>query len=383
MSAASKKNRRTMVLVVVAAAIAAVVAGVALRSSAPRQSAVAARTMVGVPEAYARPIAVDVNGDGVEDMVLVTSVGGDAFVQAIDGRDGHVLYAIDPEVHDAPLALFARGDRLGVARIPASGNASVSIHELASGRSIQSRVLDPANGRICESAGGSKATPKGAFLFEGAASADASSFGGSGSVSVVDLASAKASQAKSRCGPVAKPNVADVPSASSAPPARFSAETPLRSGAGPYGGRDVVVVPSGLAFLMVDAPVTPGETGAPESHDAGAGTKTVVGLDLLSGTTRFERSLASLGLTTQAVDHIEATEKGALLFFEGDAGVALLDAEHGDRRWTMELPKGHRLASYTLSPTRLYLHVRSADHASAKILVVDLTSGAAVQSIPH
>jgi hypothetical protein len=402
------RNRQTIALVVGGALVAGMLALVVFGSSSSRKPPAAARTTVGVPEPYARPIALDINGDGEEDVVLVTSFPGskpsveerEVVVQAIDGRDGHVLYALAPGESALPgarpsVALVARGSRLGVANVLAGGPGTISIHEIANGRTIATLALEPATGRVCQSAGGSKAKPKGAFLFEGVPGPDAQvpSFGGR-PVSVVDLDRATVNQVTSSCGPLATTNVADgaMPSASEHGmwPLRFSPEVPLRKGAGPYGGNDVVALPSGLAFLVVDG-ASPSQGGAAAS-DAGTEPPSVgpmvVGLDLAQGITRFERSLESTGVKAHAIERIEATEKGPLFFFGDDAGIALLDAERGDRRWSLELPKEHRLASYTLSPTRIYLHVFVPNDdpakraSSSKILVVDLASGALVRSLP-
>lgn len=368
-------------------------------------------TAVGIPEPYARPVVADVDGDGVEDVILVTTMdrgrqsseehGRFAFVQAIDGKDGRVLYSIDQgranssggDAKSSPrIVLVASKDRLGVARIPATGRTSLTIHELATGKELKELSFEPSTGRACENRGG-PSSPKGTFFFERPG-------GSSGTVVDLDRATATA-PARSTCGEVATANVADAPAESStertegAP--RFSQETRLRKGAGPYGGKTLVVLSSGLGFLVVDDKgAEPGATSASDGGvrpgDSGHGATEVVGLDVAAGKTLFERSLASLGFTTQEVDHIEATDRGPLLFFEGSAGLALLDATRGDKTWALGLPKGLHISSYTLTKGRAYLHVSGADSTtddsvskerSSRVLIVDLANGTYVRSLPE
>jgi hypothetical protein len=167
---------------------------------------------------------------------------------------------------------------------------------------------------------------------------------------------------------------------------RFSPETTLRKGAGPYGGRTLVVLPSGLGYLTVER-----STAESATADAGAGHTTssdVVGLDVVAGKTLFERPLASLGLSMGAVERIEATDRGPLLFFADGAGLALLEGQRGDLSWSLPLSKDERIASYTLTSSRLYLHVRrsAGGHASPdpspRIVVVDLASGRVLRTLP-
>ena len=383
--AGKHEARKTMFIVgafaLVGAVIIASVVGYRSRTKTPT-----AIREIGRPELHARPVVADVNGDGVEDMILVTRIdrgpsgGGDdgrfaAFVQAIDGSSGEVLYSLEqgPAYTSGALdakappriVLVASAHRLGVARVPAAGNASITIHELASGAEVKTLSFEPSSGRACENRGG-PSSPRGTFFFERRESP---------SGTVIDLERAtKVAATASTCSEVATPNVADVPADAitdrSAWSPRFSHETKLRRGAGPHGGREVAVLTSGLGFLVVDRTST-------EDGDAGLrATTDIVGLDVAAGKTLFERSLASLGFTTQLVDRIEATDLGPLLFFRGSAGLALLDPERGDKKWSLALAEGERLSSYTLSKGRVYLKIDS------RILVVDLASGTELRSIP-
>ena len=98
-----------------------------------------------------------------------------AFVQAIDGSSGDVLYSLKQgPAHTsgaldakAPprIVLAASARRLGVARIPAAGNASITIHELASGAEVKTLSFEPSSGRACENRGG-PSSRKGTFFFE-------------------------------------------------------------------------------------------------------------------------------------------------------------------------------------------------------------------------
>jgi hypothetical protein len=386
------------------------------RRSSTRTTQIA-RTQPGVPELYARPIAADVNGDGVEDMVLVASIdrgprsSGDGedtwgkihgrfepFVQAIDGRDGRVLYAIklgepytslgDEAKTAERVVLVADKDRLGVARVRVTGPSKLGIYNLATGEAVTELSFAASTGRACENVASPKL--KGTFFLEGQGTAPGTT---------VDLHRATAtSTPSSACGAVATPSVADVPVAevNDRTPwdTRFSHELKLR-GDGPYAGR-IVVQAAGLGVLVSEAN---GRDGSAENHPTSDGGRPpggerddveIVGLDLAAGATRFTRSLASLGLKSQVVDHIEGTSAGALLFFEGAGGLALLDV-HGEKKWALPLPKGHRISSYTLSKTRAYLHVLVdapetygvlSKKLGSRILVVDLDAGRYVRSIP-
>ena len=391
--AGKRATRRTRFIVgafaLLGAAIIASVVG--YRSLTKTPSAI---REIGIPEPYARAIVADVNGDGVEDMILVTRVDRgssgaraadgrfEAFVQAIDGKSGELLFSLEqgPAYTSGALddkappriVLVASAHRLGVARVGAVGNARITIHELATGAEVKTLPLESSSGRACENRGG-PSSPRGTFFFERRSST---------SGTVIDLEKAtKVAATASTCGEVATANVADVPADAITDrdvwSPRFSHETTLRRGAGPYGGREIAVLTSGLGFLVVDRTST-------EDGDAGPrATSDVVGLDVAAGKTLFERSLASLGFTTERVDRIEGTDVGPLLFFSrgsarsaGLALVALLDPERGDKKWSLALPEGDRLSSYTLSKDRVYLKTAS------RILVVDLASGSEIRSVP-
>ncbi|MBN9167499.1 MAG: hypothetical protein BGO98_38790 [Myxococcales bacterium 68-20] len=421
-------NRRSGRVVAAVVGALLVVSGIVVLKLARRASPRATTTVqaeIGIPELYARPIAADVDGDGVEDMIVVTAIENgagareddevrrtsdqsgrfDALVQAIDGKNGTVLYSLaqgpaysslGADAKSSPrIVLVAGKDRLGVARVPQEGNASITIHELATGKELASLSFEPSSGRACEYVSGPARFPN-RFLFERS--------GNGTSGTVIDLERATAKAASSSCGDYTTPNVADVPADSitnrTAWEPRFSPEIELRKGAGPYGGNMIVVARSGVGFLVTGEKAE--EQPSVEANvpvDAGGGLRPkldntkieLVGLDVAAGTTRFVRSLASLGFATQVVDHVEVIERGALLFFEGADGLALVDAEHGDKVWSLPLPDGHRLSSYTLSKTRAYLHVFGPDSEShgvvskklgSRILVVDLATGSSVRSVP-
>lgn len=418
------RSRRVVAAVVVALLVVSAVVAVKLAWRASPRATTLAQAEVGIPELYARPIVVDVDGDGVEDMIVVTAIEGgagaredeagsrhdesgrfDAFVQAIDGKNGTVLYSLaqgpaysslGADAKSSPrIVLVAGKGRLGVARVPREGNAAITIHELATGKELASLSFEPSSGRACEYVSGPARFPT-RFLFE------RSGTGTSGTV--IDLERATAKAASSSCGDYTTPSVADVPSDSvtdrTASEGRFSPEIELRKGAGPYGGNMIVVARSGVGFLVTgEKPEQPPSVEADVTVDAGGGLRPkldntkidLVGLDVAAGTTRFVRSLASLGFATQVVDHVEVTERGPLLFFEGADGLALVDAERGDKVWSLPLPNGHRLSSYTLSKARAYLHVFGPGSASkgvvskelgSRILVVDLATGSYVRSVP-
>ncbi len=421
-TAPSNRRSRRVVIAVVGALL--VVSAVVVVKWAWRASPRATTTIpaeVGIPELYARPIAADVDGDGVEDMIVVTAVGArqdgevgrtsdqpgrlEAFVQAIDGKSGTVLYSLaqgpaygslGAEAKSSPRIVLVVGKgRLGVAHVPQEGNAAITIHELATGKELARLSFEASSGRACEYVSGA-ARFSNRFLFE------RSGTGTSGIV--IDLERAATKAVSSSCGDNTTPNVADVPADSITDQtvweSRFSPEIELRKGAGPYGGNMIVVARSGLGFLVTDqkSEEQPSvEANVPVDAGGGLGPKLdntkidLVGLDVAAGTTRFVRSLASLGFATQVVDHIEVTERGPLLFFKGADGVALVDAENGDKVWSLPLPDGHRLSSYTLSKTFAYLHVFGPDSAShgvvsktlgSRILVVGLATGRYVRSVP-
>ncbi len=396
--------------------------------STTRTTEIAVRE-VGVAELYARPVIADVNGDGVEDAILVTGIDRgpdtsedgedtwgkengnfDAFVQAIDGKDGKVLWSVkqgrtyvstgNDAKTSARIVVLAGKTRIGIARVPASGHANLTIHDLATGKELKQLAFDQVTGAACENRG-LPGSPKGTFYFARA---------GNTSGTVVDLERATAtSPAPSSCADLSTTSVADVPAEEITNRTlwspRYSPETMLRQGAGQYGGRMIVVDGSGRGFVVVarraaEREREPAASGPTISIDDGDGLPArrdnakidVVGLDVLNGKTLFERSLASLGFTTQTVDHIEPTDHGPLLFFEGNAGLALLDPERGERKWSLALPKGDSLSTYTLSKTRAYLHVFGPDPAvygflskklRSRVLVVDLASGKYVRSLPE
>jgi serine/threonine protein kinase len=425
-TAHSKQTARLVIAVSVAGTLGltAVVGLLSWRQS--NRVVEAAKNEPGIPELYARPIAVDVNADGTEDMIVVSAIDEGpqhrenetddwgiengrfkAFVQAIDGKDGHVLYSIpqgkaftslgaEGKTMSERIVLVARGARLGVARIPATGEASLTLHELRDGKEVKTLSFGASSGRACENMAASPSAPKGTFWFEGA--------GGNGGTTV-DLEQATVAPAKqSSCAPFETSNVADVPEVAVtdrtkwAP--RFSHEMTLRKGTGPWGGREVVQS-GGLGVFLNDknVPEKPATLPTITIDNGGPGRSTdrdntkidVVAFDLAAGTTRFERSLASLGFGADAVDHVEGTDVGPLLFFAGSRGLALLDPNRGDKVWSLPLPKGHHLSSYTLSKTHAYLHVFGPNTSifgflskklGSRILVVDLARGAYIRSVP-
>jgi hypothetical protein len=85
-------------------------------------------------------------------------------------------------------------------------------------------------------------------------------------------------------------------------------------------------------------------------------------------------------------------EREFLLIFQGTGGLALLDGASGAAKWSLPLPRGHRISSYTISKTRAYLHVFGPDPAvygflskklESRILVADLATGRWVLSVPE
>ena len=416
---AALRRRRWIAGAIVATALVASVALVASRRASPE--AAAAPLPAGAPAHYGRPVIADANGDGVEDMIFVAAVERgpsssdqagprdasrvELFVQTIDGATGAVLHSISAgrasssgDDEAGRVVLVTSVGRLGVARIAAGGHAEMTIHELRSGATVATLSFEHATGRACEDDGPSRG---GAFVFEAKGGAPGTS---------IDLERGASSPAKMACGDVAQASVADAPVAPGADPAdwpaRFSHEMKLRKGTGPYGGR--LVVQSGILGVFVqgrvargaalhedaDAAATSGDvdaaaTSSPADAAPAAGdAPAVVAFDLAEGKTRFERSLASLGLAAEAVDHLEGTTRGPLLFLRGAGGLALLDAERGDQVWALRLPRGERLSRYTLTRTRAYLHVVDADPSAppakrgARVLVVDLERGAYVRSVP-
>lgn len=378
-------------------------------SAATKTTKIAATT-VGSPELYARPIAIDVNGDGIEDMVAVMEIDGgpharndddgedtwgkengrfEPFVQVIDGKDGALIHSIklggyytslgNEAKSSERVVLVARGAKLGVTRITPNGHAKLTIHDLATGKEQKSLAFDQASGAACE-------TESGTFSFSG---------------TIVDLERGTATPGAATCV-AGSAWVADVPAGEitdrTAWSPRFSREAKVERGA--YVGR-TVVERDGLGVFVADANVAekPPTTitisvdnggGQPSAYD---NTKTeVVGVDMPAGTKRFARSLYSLGFTRESVDHVEVTPAGALLFFKGTSGLALLDAKTGEKKWALALPRGSRLSSYTLSSTRAYLHVFGPDPAiygflskklESRILVADLAKGTWIRAVPE
>ena len=434
---AERSANRTMIVVMLVsgAVIAAIVGFCSMRS--PGNAGAIASTTVGVPELYARPLAVDVNGDGVEDLVSVMGVDGgphaseddddawgkengrfEAYVQAIDGANGQVLYALpmgkaytslgNEAKTSRRITLVTNDRRLGVARIPPSGAATMTIHDLATGKELGKLSLDSLTGAIHEVTRGAGPSAHSAFVFERVGGAIATE---------VDLLAATAkpwapddATSRSARGP-STANVADAPvseiTSLTRLPVRYSRDVSVAEGA--FRGSTATIAASaskaarGRAVLVVsprtsDEPeaapgitVTTGElTGSRRDN-----TKTnVVGIDLPDGAKRFDRSLASLGFTREVVDRVEMLDgdRGVLLFFQGASGLALLDSSSGATRWALPLPEGARLSSYTLSATRAYLHVFGSDAAvygylsrklASRILVADLTTGRWVRSVPE
>jgi serine/threonine protein kinase len=392
----------------------------------------AAASTIGMPQLYARPISVDVNGDGTDDILIVNAVDNGVrtdddgrpesydvehgrfidFVQAIDGKDGRILYSIKvgegfvsvgpPNDKSVRAALIASKTRLGVVRLTRSPTerTEIEIYELATGKSIKTIKIDASTGKVC-------ATAKGLFQL------DRATFS---TVTTLDLDKATFTTNEGWSCSLATPNVADAPASSdlkeritsiTVPSARFSAALPLRTG-GPYQG-DEVVSAGGIAVLVHDGNKSPKQkekeekpTGititmdnAVDAQSGGGpdnGKIDIVGLDLGTNEVRFKSSLASLGFTTQTIDHIEGTLDGTLVFFKGAAGLAFIDMT-GRRKWAMGLPKGTRLSSYTLAKSRVYLHVYGPDSSQAiysnlskklksRLVSIDLETGAWWRSLP-
>jgi hypothetical protein len=424
--AASRKRMAWIIGGIVTAFSASLVVVLAAPFSGSQRTREVAKSELGVPELYARPAIADVNGDGVEDVILVTAIDGGpqrreddddkwgqengrfvSFVQAIDGQDGHVLYSIpqgkaftslgtEGKTTSERVVLVTRGSRLGVARIPATGEANITIHELASGKEIKKLSFPASSGSACQNEAASPTAPKGTFWFAGPG-------GGPGTTIDLEHATSMASK-QSSCAPFATPNVADVPEIAITDRTtwtpRFSHEMTLRKAASStWGGREVVksgrfgvfINDKNVVEKPANVPTITIDNGGPSGSDRDSTKIDVVAFDLGEGKTQFERSLASLGFATETLDHLEGTDAGPLLFFKGSRGLARLDDTKGDKLWSLALPKGHRLSSYTLTKTRAYLHVFGPDNSvygflskklGSRVLVVDLAKGTYVRSIP-
>gem|GEM_PF-6519488 len=421
--AQASANRATIVFIGVALAFAGLFALIPWLTKSHRET-VNARSTVGVPELYARPLAVDVNGDGAVDVLSVVGVDRgpepheddddawgkengrfSAYVQAFDGRTGNLLYAIgtgdaytslgnDAKTSER-IVLVATSSRLGIARVPPSGRAKLTIHELATGTEKKSLALDSVTGEACAARGGST------FLFRTPAG---------GLVEVdLDAMTVRGAGATAACEAATSARVADVPQREitdrSSWSGRFSVEVPVPDG--PLRGKTGTAAPGGhIAFLLTakaNAPTPAREVAAgitiSSSEDAPPvrdNTKLeVVAVELPSGLTRFARPLASLGFRREIVSHIEVppgAASHALLFFTGAKGLALVDGRTGEKRWALPLPKGHRISRYALTATHAYLHVFGPGETvygflskklGSRILVVDLASGQWVRSLPE
>lgn len=387
-----------------------------------------AQSTIGVPELYARPIALDVNGDGVEDIITTVGIDRgpsgdddgpdtwgienghfDAFVQAVDGKSNKVLWAkkqgsaytsLGNEAVSSPrIVLAARGNRIAIARVPNTGAVSISVVDRRTGDDLGGTKLGAASGVACD--GPTDTT----VIFEGLS-------GSPGAILDLEKVTARTDPSATCRSTVKVPHIADVPGTNLTNltkwTPRFSREVKIESG--PLNGRVASAEAGGaLGVLTVDqrtpsakAPApAPAPQGITITTDYGGGvaeggpdnTKLeVTAVQLGTGTKRWARSLASLGFTREVVDHIEMTSLGPLLFFQQSAGVALLDAETGARKWSRGLPKGHVLSSYTISKKGLHLHVFGPDPAvygflskklGSRILTVDLATGRYVRSIPE
>jgi len=370
------------------------------------------------PEIYARPLVVDTNGDGVEDVIQVVGVeqgpqtsgedGEDTYaktdgrflphVQAIDGATGKPLYTLaglgasfasNPSLEGKMprTVLAALSKRLLVVHVNPNDTV-VDAVDLGTGKRVQSATFEPVSGLACMRDGKLVLARRGI----------------TGGV-VVDVATlARRTEAPSEpCPPgSASPLVADAPDpkASSQSPleARFS--VPARVTSGPDVGAAAVRSGGRLAYVRVPAQAKGPPTSLPRISFSEAGGQAggkdnteirVVIADATTGSEIAAPSLADLGLPTETVAHLVFVGADVLAVLEGESGLVRMSAD-GKARWRRQLPKGTRVLSYTLTAERAYLHTVETEttiygflskKVRSRTLVLDLVKGTWIRSIPE
>lgn len=414
---AERETKRSLVWVAVAVGVGVLVSGVTVGVTMWRKkSGTVPITAAAPPEIYARPLAVDTNGDGVVDVVSVVGVDEgpkphgpdevDTFgqtdgrfvphVQAIDGATGRPLYTLaglgesfasNPSLEGKMprTVLAAFGARLLVVRI-APNETVVEAVDLGTGKSLQSASFEPSSGAACDRAG---------KLVLGRR--------GPGAI-VIDPATLARADGAAACGPgSASANVADAPdpkaSSQSKLEARFSTATKIASG--PDAGAAAIVGGGRVAFVRVPKTTrgSPDRSGPSISFSEAGGQAggvdngeiRVVVADETTLAPIVAPSLLDLGLAWESVDHLAFVGREVLLVLVGESGFLRM-GEDGKAKWRRELPKGTRVLSYTIARDRAYLHTVETGNTiygflskkvRSRILVLDLVSGAWVRSIPE
>ncbi len=415
---AAKARTRMFLAMGITAGLGLVVTAAALALSGSPKASVVKITTAAPPDIYAKPLAVDVNGDGVEDVVQVVGIDTgpkshdpdtvDTFgatdgrftphVQAIDGATGKPIYSLDglgesfasnPSLEGKMprTALAAIAGRLLVVHVNPN-DTRVDTLELATGKNVKSVSFEPTTGAVCERDGKLVLARR----------------AGNGAITLDPVSLVRAADVPGvACPPgSASPRVAEAsdPKASSQSrlEARFS--VPATVTAGPYAGNAAVVAGGRLAFVLTPAkkkvpePTGPSISFTQGGGEAGGADNTEIRLVVVeqtSGKELLSRPLTALGLPSETVEHVAFVGKDVLLVLRGEAGFVRV-GEDGKSKWQRALPKDARVLSYTLSGERAYVHVVEtattiygflSKKLRSRTLVLDLVKGTYVRSIPE
>ncbi len=402
-----------------------VVGGVAAAIASTRAQAKDLSTNASTPaapELYARPLAVDVNGDGITD--LVTAVGVDegphardddgnddwgaenghylSYVQAIDGKSGRVLYhlgsygktysSLGVDTKERTRVVLAVKDGVLVVARSLSTSTGIDLVAAIDGKAIKSAQAEGTTGAACDSASG-------IFL-----TGSTSKGGAAGLLIVPKDATIKSAPRPPDCSTTAVANVADAPTSEGITnrgqkPPYFGAESVI--GGGRYAGRTArahdglgvfIEKKQGGEALKSAGPTVSFTDDSSPGRGPDNGSILVVGVEIATGVVRWESSLASLGVTQDSPDRVDIGPGGPVLLLAGDGGIVVLDPKTGKARFTQPFPAQTTVAQYTLTADRGFFHVFGYGNNStygflskkleSRTLVVDFGKKGLAASIP-
>ncbi len=417
------KNRALVVVCLMVGGL--VVAGLAAAISSTRTKAKdlsANASTPGAPELYARPLAVDVNGDGITD--LITAVGVDegphardddgnddwgadnghylSYVQAIDGKSGRVLYhlgdygktysSLGVDQKERTRVVLAAKDGVLVVARSLSTSTAIDLVALSDGKPIKTAKAEGTTGAACDSASG--------IFLTGATSRG----GAAGLLIVPKDATIKSAARPLDCSTTAVANVADAPTSEGITnrgqnPPYFGAESAIV--AGRYTGRTARAHDGlGVFIEKKQGGEAPNPTGPMVSFTDNStpgrgpdnGSILVVGVEVATGVVRWETSLASLGVMQDSPDRVDIGPAGPVLILAGDGGIVALDAKTGKARFTQPFPAQTTVAQYTLTADRGFFHVFGygnnviygflSKKLESRTLIVDFNKKTIAASVP-